>query len=328
MPEKTVVDPSGSFFSLTPDRVLDAVERAGQPTTGLCYALNSLENRVYEVELEDRQRLVAKFYRPGRWSRATILDEHSVLTALDQAEVPTCAPLMLPTGSTLEQTPDSIHFALFPRVGGRAVDELNSDDYRRMGRLLARIHNVAASLNLLHRPELSPVTYGSQSLALVLELGSLEGALRTRYETTARAFIELASLRYKDVPLSVVHADCHRGNLLAGRDGWFFLDFDDCALAPAVQDFWLLLPARVADCPDEVDAMVEGYQEFRSFPRETLGLIEILRGLRYLRYAGWIASRRHDPAFERAFPDFGSERYWQTQLSDLAEQLERAREGA
>jgi Ser/Thr protein kinase RdoA (MazF antagonist) len=327
MTEPLTPDRTQSFFSLTPERVLDAVERAGQATTGLCYALNSLENRVYEVELDDRQRLVAKFYRPGRWSRDTILDEHLLLAALRDDEVPVCAPLPLPSGSTLEATPEGILFALFPRVGGRAVDELDAEAMRRMGRLLARIHNTAARLELRHRPTLSPATYGEQSLGLVLQRGGIEGALAARYEQTARAFIELARLRFDGVPTSVVHADCHRGNLLAGRDGWFFLDFDDCARAPAVQDFWLLLPARVPDCRDEVEALLEGYAEFREFPVDSLGLIEVLRGLRYLRYAGWIASRRDDPAFARAFADYGSERYWQGQLTDLAEQLERVREG-
>jgi len=311
----------GSFYSLTPERVLDAVARVGQEPTGLCFALNSLENRVYEVELEDRQRVVAKFYRPGRWSRDTILDEHRVLRAIADAEIPTCPPLALPSGSTLEQTPEGIHVALFPRLVGRGVDELAGDDYHRLGQLIGRIHVVTAQLGLRHRPEISPATYGAQCLAIVLEQGRLTGALRPRYEQAAQQLIELAQARWRDVATFVVHGDCHRGNLLAGRDGWFFLDFDDCAVGPAVQDLWLLLPARVADCWPEVEALLAGYEQFRTFPRESLGLIEALRGLRYLRYAAWIATRWDDPAFGRAFPDFGSERYWQQQVADLHEQI-------
>jgi Ser/Thr protein kinase RdoA (MazF antagonist) len=310
-----------SFFSLTPDRVLSAVEQAGHETTGLCYALNSLENRVYEVELEDRSRVVAKFYRPGRWSRETILDEHRLLLALAESEIPVCPPNRFPDGETLHATQEGIYFALFPRVGGRSPDDLSLEEYEQLGRLLGRIHNVSASLELKHRPIISPKTYGTDCLEIILAANVLPEGLRPRYTEAVRRLVDLGELRFKGAQSLVIHGDCHRGNLLRGRQGFFFLDFDDSGAAPPVQDLWLLLPARRAQCPQEVEAMLKGYEQFRPFDWRSLRLIEVLRGLRYVRYAAWIVSRWEDPSFPRAFPHFGTENYWQGQLTDIHEQL-------
>jgi Ser/Thr protein kinase RdoA (MazF antagonist) len=309
------------FFTLTPERVLDAVERSGGTTTGLCYPLNSLENRVYEVELDDRSRVVGKFYRPGRWSEETIRDEHRVLQALAEAEIPVCAPLPFADGDTLHTTADGIFFALFPRTGGRIPDELVDDEFVQLGRLLARIHNVTTSLGIRHRPVLSPRTYGTECLQMILERSAMPAGLAQRYASAVERVVAIATDRLAGVELVMAHADCHRGNLLRGRAGWFFLDFDDMATAPAVQDLWLLLPGRAAECARELDLMLEGYEQFRPFDRRSLPLIEALRALRYVRYAAWIASRWDDPAFPRAFPDVGTERYWQAQLADLHDQL-------
>jgi Ser/Thr protein kinase RdoA (MazF antagonist) len=308
------------FFTLTPERVLDAVERSGHATTGLCYPLNSLENRVYEVELDDRSRVVGKFYRPGRWEEQTIRDEHRVLAALREAEIPVCAPLVL-GDETLHTTADGIFFALFPRTGGRIPDELVGDEFAQLGRLLARIHNVTASLELRHRPVLSPRTYGTECLQMILDRTDMPPGLRHRYQDAVERLVGVADRRFAGVESVVVHADCHRGNLLRGNTGWFFLDFDDMASAPPVQDLWLLLPGRARECRAEIDQLLEGYEQFRDFDRRTLSLIEVLRALRYVRYAAWIARRWDDPAFPRAFPDFGTERYWEAQVSDLHEQL-------
>ena len=311
----------GQFFSLTPDRVLDAVEEQGGVTTGLCYALNSLENRVYEVELEDGSRIVGKFYRPDRWSRETILDEHRLLGALHEAEIPVCPPLPFSDGSTLHDTGEGIFFALFPRTGGRAVEELDRSGYEQLGRLIARIHNVSASLSLPHRPEISPRTYGRQCLETILERTEITEGLRARYVDAVERVIDIGTRRYEGRETFVVHGDCHRGNLLSGPQGWFFLDFDDSGTSPPVQDIWLLLPARRADCRAEIEAMLAGYREFRPFDESTLELIEVMRALRYVRYAAWVAARWDDPAFQRAFPQWGTEGYWQGQLLDLHEQL-------
>lgn len=313
----------GSFFALGPDAVLDAVEQAGQRTTGLCYALNSLENRVYEVELDGGRRVVVKFYRPGRWSRETIADEHRLLLALAAAEIPVCAPLPLEGERTLGDAA-GIAFALFRRTGGRAPEELEPEEFEQLGRLLARIHGVARSLALPHRPALDARTYGTDALAAIHAHVQISPGVGAALDASAGHLVALATERLAGVRAQVVHADCHRGNLLRGRDGFFFLDFDDCARAPVVQDLWLLLPARPEDCPRERDALVEGYLQFGDLDLADLRLVELLRGLRYLRYAAWIATRWADPSFPRAFPQFGSDAYWQTLRADLDEQVERA----
>ncbi len=309
------------FYTLTPELVLDAVERSGHFTTGLCYALNSLENRVYEVELEDRSRVVGKFYRPGRWSEETIRDEHRTLAALAEAEIPVCAPTAFDDGDTLHTTEDGIFFALFPRTGGRSPDELIGDQFEQLGRLLGRIHNVTASLGLKHRPEISPQTYGDDCLEAILQHTEMPMGVLHRYSDAVKRLADLGRQRFEGVETFAAHGDCHRANLLFGSQGWFFLDFDDMGIAPAVQDMWLLLPARAADCPRELDLLLEGYEQFRDFDHRTLGLIEVLRGLRYVRYAAWIARRWEDPAFPRAFPDWGTDRYWESQVADIYEQL-------
>jgi Ser/Thr protein kinase RdoA (MazF antagonist) len=313
---------TGQFFSLTPDRVLDAVEEAGSLTTGSCYVLNSMENRVFDVELEDESRVIVKFYRPGRWKRDTILDEHRLLGALVDNEIPAVAPLPFPDGDTLKRNRDGIYFALFPRVGGRNPDDLSLEDYRELGRLLGRIHNVAAKANLVHRPAISPATYGTESLELLLGRTSLPPHMADKYRDAVARIVEIGERRYTGVPTHGIHGDCHKGNLLRGRDGFFFLDFDDMGTGPAAQDFWLLLPGRRADSRAELDALVAGYGIFREPHIPSLHLIEVLRPLRYVRYAAWIASRWQDPSFPKAFPEFDSEVYWQNQLNDLYEQLQ------
>jgi len=314
------------FYGLLPDAVLDAVEQSGHRATGRVSALNSLENRVYDVELEGGRRVIAKFYRPGRWARDTILDEHRLLAALADHEVAVAPPLPFPDGDTLARTADGIFLALFPRAGGRDPDAIEPPDLGELGQLLARIHNVAASLDLGHRPVLSPATYGTAGLDVLLGGGFVPSALEARYADAVRRLVAVGERRFAGVRVSPVHADCHRGNLLTrmdrGRRVWVFLDFDDMAIAPAVQDLWLLLPARPADCPEHVDAFVAGYERFRAFDARTLGLVEVLRGLRYVRYAAWVASRWQDPAFPRAFPGWGTERYFSEQIADLHEQLE------
>lgn len=310
------------FYSLTPERVLEAVERLGHGTTGLCYALNSLENRVYEVELEDTTRRVVKFYRPARWSKETILDEHRLLSALTEAEIPACAPLPFPSGETLLATDDGIWFALFPRVGGRAPDELSGDDLEQLGRFIARIHNVSESLGLEHRPTLSPVTYGRACLETILECATLSPGVQQRYAEAVGQLADASEQLFEGLSTLVIHADLHRGNLLHHpQSGWLILDFDDSARGPPVQDIWLLLPARPADCPSEVKALLTGYEQFRPFEHQSLRLIEALRGLRYVRYAAWITRRWDDPAFPRAFPHWGTDNYWEQQLSDIYDQL-------
>jgi Ser/Thr protein kinase RdoA (MazF antagonist) len=206
-------------------------------------------------------------------------------------------------------------------MGGRSPDELAPEQLLELGRLLGRIHNVTASLGLRHRPTLSPETYGLGCLETILERAALPPGLRGRYDSAVRRLIDVGVSLWVDLETFPIHADCHKGNLLFGREGWFFLDFDDMAVGPPAQDFWLLLPARPADCPRELEALVAGYETMRDFDRRTIALVEVLRGLRYVRYAAWVTQRWDDPSFPRAFPHFGTEGYWEQQCADLTEQL-------
>jgi Ser/Thr protein kinase RdoA (MazF antagonist) len=327
------------FFEITPERVLEAVESGGFECTGRCMQLNSFENRVYDVELElddashkaPFNRRIVKFYRPGRWTREQILEEHEFLADLRESEIPAIAPLPFPDGETLKLTPQGgIWYALFPKVGGRAPDELTDDQLRRIGMLLARIHNVGAAKAAPNRIELTPSTYGLQNLEYLLSQW-IPAEMRAKYEATVREICTIVQPWFDELPAKEVlrtHGDCHLGNLLWNQDGPFFLDFDDMVRAPAAQDIWLLTPGRDQETKLARETLLEGYSDFRAFDRSTLRLIEPLRALRFVHYTAWIARRWEDPAFPAAFPEFGSHHYWADETNDLEEQLRLIREAA
>jgi Ser/Thr protein kinase RdoA (MazF antagonist)/5-methylcytosine-specific restriction endonuclease McrA len=352
-------DSTQFFYDLTPDRVLEAVENMGLPCTGRCSALNSFENRVYEVELDAAElegtpgfpasarnthsivwRRVVKFYRPGRWTREQILEEHAYIAALNEAEIPAVAPIILeprdgsPVG-TLQQTVDGLWYAIFPKVGGRAPDELDSEQLRRVGRFIGRMHSVGAARTAQRpssRVRLNPTTYGRANLDFLLDGGFLPPEYESRYQDAVLEICDWLDPKFKELgargALHLIHGDCHRGNLLWNDQGPFFLDFDDCVVGPAVQDLWLLQPGR-SDAAGEddgsgrraFDALLSGYQELRPFDHSQLSLVEGLRALRFVHYAAWIARRWEDPAFPLAFPQFGSHRYWGEETEDLERQL-------
>ncbi len=310
--------PTDLFLSLTPQKVLQAVEASGVRVNPLCYPLNSFENRVYEVECEDRTRVIAKFYRPGRWTRAQILEEHRFLAELGAAEIPVCPTRPFPDGETLSSI-DHILYCLFHRTGGRAPDELDEALAERLGRLTARIHNVGAAAEAPHRVELSGDTMAREALDFLEANKRLPARLEPRYLDAANVIADTADERMRGVELHRIHGDLHAGNLLL-RDGVFHvLDFDDMMTGPAVQDLWLLLPGRDAFTQRLRGIFVGAYEELRRFDRGTLRLIEPLRGLRMIHYAAWIARRWHDPIFPRTFVHFGTEAYWEEQTRDLEE---------
>ncbi|MFP6625133.1 MAG: serine/threonine protein kinase [Myxococcota bacterium] len=315
-----------SFFRLSPDRVLQAIEAAGLEPTGHCTALNALENRVYDLRVEDGGHVVAKFYRPARWSREAILDEHRMLFALRDAEIPVCVPLVLPEGETLHEV-EGIFYAVWPRTGGRAPDEFSDSEVAVLGRLLARIHNVGAAIEMPHRPVFTPEAFPLAALAVLEEGGFLPPSCVRLYRQCVEEIVLVYEARSDGVPLHPIHGDCHAGNLLRGDDGWFFLDFDDMVVGPAVQDVWMLLPGRDAIAARQRAQLVAAYREFRDFDDRSLALVEPLRAFRFVWYAGWIARRWDDPAFPDAFPHFGTEQYWETETRDLAEQVERIQRG-
>ena len=319
-------DPRASFLGLTPARVLAVVEAAGFAPSGHCFALNALENRVYDVRLEDGRHVVAKFYRPGRWSRETILDEHRLLAALVEAEIPVCAPLRFPDGETL-RTDEDIHYAIWPRTGGRSPDELSDDQLAVLGRLMARIHAVAADLGAPHRRPLDPEHGPLEALALLEDGDWLPPSCRARYARAVEGLVDVYVERSRGVAVQPIHGDCHAGNLLHGSDGWFFLDFDDMVIGPPVQDVWMLVPGRDAEADRQRRVLVDAYRTFRDFDERTFSLIEPLRGFRFVFYAGWIARRWDDPAFPDAFPHFGTETYWEDETRDLEELVQRIERG-
>lgn len=293
-------------------------------------ALNSFENRVYEVEIQSDEppknpsehRRIVKFYRPQRWTEAQILEEHQFIRDLGEAEIPAIAPMEFSDGKTLHRDPESgIFYAVFPKVGGRAPDELTSEQFQRIGRLIARIHNVGVTRKAPHRLKLTPETYGRKNLEFLLSGNWIPIEFTKRYEVAVRRICEMTETWFQEASYQRIHGDCHLGNLLLNNEGYFFLDFDDMVQGPPVQDLWLVLGARGQEARPDLESLLRGYEEMRAFDHSTLRLIEPLRALRFIHYAAWIARRWEDPAFPQAFPQFGSHRYWSDQTDDLELQL-------
>ncbi len=321
MPAPTATD---LFLELTPDRVLEAVEAAGLSTNPVCYPLNAYENRVYEVELADRTRVIAKFYRPSRWSAEQILAEHHFLGQLADDEIPVCTFREFPGGGTLRSI-EGIFYGLSDRRGGRAPDEIDDELAPRVGMLAGRIHAVGAREPAPVRQRLDGNTFVRAELDWLAEHGTLPAHLAKRYSAAARELADLYDELAGDVETIRIHGDLHRSNLLV-RDGVLrVLDFDDMVTGPPVQDLWLCLPGRDDETRRLRERFVEGYERFRAFDRSTLRLIEPLRGLRIVHYSTWIARRWHDPFFPRAFSEFGSETYWLGEIRELEETLAAAR---
>ena len=310
------------FADLGPDAALDAVEAAGLRPTGHCAMLRCLENRVWDLRLEDESHVVLKFYRPARWSRTGIEDEHRFLLDLRAAEIPVCAPLALPGGDTVGEHL-GIHFGVWPRTGGREPDELCDEELRVLGRLLARIHNVGAMQPPQHRPVLDSDTALIDPLDELLAGSWLPSSCEDRYVTAVESLADAYGDRLEGVPLLRIHGDCHLGNLLRGRDGWFFLDFDDFAVGPAVHDVWVLVPGHDAEALRQREVLLDGYRQFRDFEPRWLELVEPLRAARILKISSWIARRWKESSFQSTFPHFGTELYWERETRDLEELVER-----
>jgi Ser/Thr protein kinase RdoA (MazF antagonist) len=310
------------FARLTPEQVLNAIETSGQRSTGRFLILNSYENRVYQFELDNGKWVVGKFYRPGRWSKETILAEHRFLAELVEDEIPVAAPLTLVNGETLGEV-EGILYALFPRIGGRAPEEPSDDQLRQMGRLIARIHNVGARQDEPHRPRITPEIYGRKNLQFLLENDLIAPEARAVYEATVINLLKRIDPMFEGVPVHRIHGDCHLNNLLWSQVGPTFLDFDDMRIGPAAQDIWLMAPAYDAEGQRQRKLLVETYGEMRDFHPSWLRLVEPLRALRFVHYATWIAQRWADPIFPRTFTYFGTLMYWQREIQDLREQIAR-----
>lgn len=321
------------FYTLTPDHILDTVERWGVRCTGRTLQLNSMENRVYEVEVElspgqvessprDRFRVI-KFYRPGRWSHQQINDEHIFLKALAAAELAVVAPVELPDSSdTISVDPESsIMSTLFRRAGGRPLDEPSHQELERLGRLLARMHTIGSNLKIEHRINLNPQTFGSDHLSYLLSQKLVPAHLEDRFATIVQSICKLSTKLFENVPTQPIHGDLHWGNILWNDQGPLLVDFDDMAIAPVVQDLWMLAPGRDAEAKEGLNYLLDGYTQFAEFEHDWLKLIEPLRSLRMIHFIAWIARRWSDPSFQRVFDRFGSDGYWTEQVHDLEQQL-------
>ena len=307
------------FFNLTPDIILHLVESLGLNPTGHCFALNSLENRVYSVRLEADENIVVKFYRPGRWTKEQILEEHGFLFDLQENEIPVCAPRIFQGKSLFEKA--GIYCAIWNRTGGRAPEELTTEELQMLGRYLGRLHNVGASTRTKHRNQLTAKKYGIEPLRFVIEKGFIPITLQKKYSELVNEVCEIYESFLEEEQFIRIHGDCHKGNILKGENGFFFLDFDDFLSGPAVQDIWMVLPPQNAEGIVAREALLSGYREFREFNDSSLRLIEVLRALRYIHYSAWIARRWEDPSFLNAFPHFGDEEYWTKEIKDLEIQL-------
>lgn len=310
------------YQSLTPECILDAIETRGYRCDGRLLALNSYENRVYQVWLEDGQALVAKFYRPQRWSDDAILEEHGFAAELAEREIPVVAPLAGTDGRTLFAF-KGFRVALFPKRPGRAPELEDADTLRWLGRFLGRIHAVGALKPFRHRPALDRASFGSEPARFVLENGFVPADLEAAYRSIADQALERVGQCYEragTVRNIRLHGDCHAGNILWTEGGPHFVDLDDCRSGPAVQDLWMLLAGDREAMTVQLGHVVAGYREFHDFNSTELALIEALRTLRMIHYAGWLARRWHDPAFPASFPWFNTQRYWQDQILALREQ--------
>jgi Ser/Thr protein kinase RdoA (MazF antagonist) len=312
---------------LTPDTVIDAVESAGYRSDARMLALNSYENRVYQVGIEDADPLIVKFYRPGRWNRAQILEEHSFSFELVDAEVPVVAPLVDTRGVSLHSF-RGLEFALFPRRGGYPPELDNPDHLLVLGRTVGRIHAVGRSRPFVARPRLDAAAILAESRATVIDTllpGELHSAYSSLLDDIARSIAPLAAEMASAPPIRV-HGDCHVGNILWRDDIPHFVDLDDCLQAPAVQDLWMFLSGERHEQELQLSELVAGYSEFCDFDARQLRWIEALRSLRIVRYAAWLTRRWEDPAFPRAFPWFNSMRYWSDHVLELREQFARLQE--
>jgi len=327
-------DNSPPYANLTPDRVLDALEGVGQRGDGRLLALNSYENRVYQVYLEDGPPVVAKFYRPGRWTDEAIVEEHQFTLDLAGREIPVVAPLVI-RGQTLHRF-EHFRFAVYPRRGGRVPELDDSRTLEWIGRFIGRIHAVGAVQPFVHRPALDIATFGEEPRDFLLSEGWVPPDLTDAYTSVigmALDGVRQCFDRAGSVATLRLHGDCHAGNILwteprvaQGPDappggGPHFVDFDDSRTGPAVQDLWMLLSGGRADMARQLGDVLAGYEDFRALDPRELHLVEALRTLRLIHYSAWLARRWSDPAFPAAFPWFNTQRYWQDRILELREQI-------
>lgn len=321
--EKTVY-----FDHLTPDKVLDAVEELGLSVTGRVMQLASMENRVYEVEVDQDEEVqsvsenfrIIKFYRPGRWSKEQIQDEHDFLFDLADAEIHAIAPIKIKNESIFTNA-EGLFYTIFPKQGGRACVEWTDELLELTGRLLARVHNVGRTRKAEHRLNLDINTFGDKNLELILKSSHMSPEYRSQYENICQTIFRTSESLFNGIELQRIHGDCHHGNTLLHNDRPFLIDFDDMSVGPKVQDIWMITPGRDEYAQRQRRILIDAYSQMSEFNYNELRLVEVLRSLRIIHFSAWIGHRFEDESFKRAFPDFGTTQYWEREIFTLREQF-------
>lgn len=311
-----------SFYSLDPENVLLAAEEIGLLPNGEFTQLNSYENRVFDVKLEepindnsDNKNVIVKFYRPQRWSKEAISEEHEFLFDLKKEGVPAVAPLMFENNQTILEW-NGLYASFFPKIMARMPQEFFKGDLKKIGRLMAQVHNVGAKKTAPHRPILDSHYFGGwDSLDILQERIAPE--LRMRYNAAAEDILYAIEDQVDTAEFIRIHGDCHKGNILQNSTGYFLVDFDDFSNGPVIQDFWMLLSGDDSFSLNEREEIIEGYEELREFPHHQWDWVPLYRGLRIIYYAGWIARRWEDPSFPRLFPQYNSYSYWAEEVEAL-----------
>ncbi len=316
-----------TFTELTPDLILDAVEEAtGRPFTPLAHSHPSYINRVYELQAADGERLIAKFYRPGRWSAAALREEHRFVLDCEAEDIPVIAPLPLENGDTLGDA-DGYAFALYPKRWGRVLEVTDEESWIRLGRVMARIHLAGQQQDAEHRVTIHPAHSTTHDVNVLLEGDLIDPMCHREFEAIARDTLDLITPLFDDCDLIRIHGDAHAANILDRPDeGIMVIDFDDMAMGPPVHDLWMLLPGNKSEARYELDLILEGYEQMREFQSWTLRLVEPLRMMRMLYFLAWAAMQSDDPGFRHNFPDWGTHNFWQREIGNLRIQLQNIRD--
>ncbi len=311
------------FSALTPDIILSALDSVGLPGDGRLLALNSYENRVYQVGVDNAAPVVTKFYRPNRWTTGAILEEHSFIQELADNEMPVVPPLCFNENQTLNQF-NGFRFSVFPKQGGRVPEIEGREKLEWMGRFIGRIHAIGALKPFTERPTLNIANFGDEPSTYLLTHDFIPTDLFSAYSSVSSYALDSVRRCFEragKVKTLRLHGDCYPGNILWTDDGPHFVDFDDSRMGPAIQDLWMLLSGDRAEMTLQLNHLLAGYQTFYDFNPSELHLLEALRTLRLIHYSAWIAKRWDDPAFPMAFPWFNTARYWQDRIIELREQI-------
>jgi Ser/Thr protein kinase RdoA (MazF antagonist) len=310
-----------SFDHVTPDFILASVEAAtGLRLSSVLFALPSYINRVYEVRTVDGTKLIAKFYRPGRWNRDAIVDEHRFVQDCADAEIPVVPANPLKSGTTIEEH-GGIFLSAFAKRAGRQLEITDDNDWQRLGSLVGRMHLCGEKKQALHRITINPKNSTFDDINHLVK-NVVPERFKEQYKTAAMRLIESSAPLFAGAECIRIHGDCHRGNILNRlEEGLLLIDFDDMAMGPPVQDLWLLLPDRAEKSKLEIDLFLQGYERFRRFDRQSLRCIEPLRAMRMIYFLGWCSRQIDDAQFKKHFPDWGNDPFWQKEINDLREQL-------